>query len=213
MHAQQAGRLSRPTAGAFASPAASTPPTTPTLPTPAHHPPQLCHATEHARIAFGKSGIHGWGLFARAPMKQDSMVTEYRCVAFLPRCCIMSGVVAWAPLKQGSLVTEYRCAALCARGVWHSCAWQHSSGLCVFAAFPCVTTSLGQQTRRAVFQLATLPRRGELLRASVAEGRERRYRAQVGCLLSLLAMCCPPCPSQAAVQQGASPCWMKRWCW
>jgi hypothetical protein len=40
----------------------------------------LCHATEHARIAFGKSGIHGWGLFARAPMKQDSMVTEYRGV-------------------------------------------------------------------------------------------------------------------------------------
>ena len=60
-------------------------------PTPTHRPPQLCHATEHARIAFGKSGIHGWGLFARAPMKQDSLVTEYRCVAFLSRCCIVCG--------------------------------------------------------------------------------------------------------------------------
>ena len=40
----------------------------------------LCNATERSRLAFGKSGIHGWGLFARLPMKQDSMVTEYRWV-------------------------------------------------------------------------------------------------------------------------------------
>lgn len=39
-----------------------------------------CNATEHARIAFGKSGVHGWGLFARLPMAQDSMVAEYRGV-------------------------------------------------------------------------------------------------------------------------------------
>jgi hypothetical protein len=39
---------------------------------------ELCAATERARIAFGKSGIHGWGLFARVPLKQDTMVTEYR---------------------------------------------------------------------------------------------------------------------------------------
>ena len=35
---------------------------------------ERCNATERARIAFGKSGIHGWGLFARCPMPQDSMV-------------------------------------------------------------------------------------------------------------------------------------------
>lgn len=39
---------------------------------------EACNATERARIAFGKSGIHGWGLFARLPMKQDSMVAEYK---------------------------------------------------------------------------------------------------------------------------------------
>lgn len=39
---------------------------------------ELCCATEHERLAFGKSGIHGWGLFARVPMPQDSMVVEFR---------------------------------------------------------------------------------------------------------------------------------------
>jgi len=39
---------------------------------------ELCRATEEERIAFGKSGIHGWGLFARLPMRQDSMVSEFR---------------------------------------------------------------------------------------------------------------------------------------
>ncbi|DBA76675.1 TPA: hypothetical protein ACH3X2_008711 [Trebouxia sp. C0005] len=39
---------------------------------------QKCQQTEWQRITFGKSGIHGWGLIARAEMKQDSMVVEYR---------------------------------------------------------------------------------------------------------------------------------------
>lgn len=39
---------------------------------------ELCNATEHERIAFGKSGIHGWGLFARLPIRQDTMVVEFR---------------------------------------------------------------------------------------------------------------------------------------
>ncbi|KAK9827616.1 hypothetical protein WJX81_006673 [Elliptochloris bilobata] len=39
---------------------------------------ELCRLTEAARVTFGKSGIHGWGLFARAPLAQDSMVIEYR---------------------------------------------------------------------------------------------------------------------------------------
>lgn len=39
---------------------------------------EVCVATERARIAFGKSGVHGWGLFTRQPMRQDSMITEYR---------------------------------------------------------------------------------------------------------------------------------------
>jgi hypothetical protein len=38
----------------------------------------LCNATEHERLAFGKSGIHGWGLFAKVPMRQDTMVVEFR---------------------------------------------------------------------------------------------------------------------------------------
>lgn len=37
-----------------------------------------CRMTERERITFGKSGIHGWGIFAKRDMKQDSMVTEFR---------------------------------------------------------------------------------------------------------------------------------------
>ncbi|KAK9863053.1 hypothetical protein WJX84_000545 [Apatococcus fuscideae] len=37
-----------------------------------------CRASERDRLTFGKSGIHGWGLFARKPLKQDSMIIEYR---------------------------------------------------------------------------------------------------------------------------------------
>uniref|UniRef100_A0A7S3UA97 Histone-lysine N-methyltransferase n=1 Tax=Picocystis salinarum TaxID=88271 RepID=A0A7S3UA97_9CHLO len=36
--------------------------------------------TEMCRVAFGKSGIHGWGLIARTPIKKDDMVIEYRGV-------------------------------------------------------------------------------------------------------------------------------------
>eukprot|EP00798_Chlamydomonas_sp_ICE-L_P023867 gene23867-9432_t len=36
-----------------------------------------CGITHLDRIVFGKSGIHGWGLFARKDMPQDSMVIEY----------------------------------------------------------------------------------------------------------------------------------------
>lgn len=38
----------------------------------------LCNATEHERLSFGKSGIHGWGIFAKVPMRQDTMVVEFR---------------------------------------------------------------------------------------------------------------------------------------
>lgn len=38
----------------------------------------VCQALEPKRIAFGKSGIHGWGIFARADIPADSMVTEFR---------------------------------------------------------------------------------------------------------------------------------------
>ena len=38
----------------------------------------LCNATEHERLSFGKSGIHGWGLFAKVPIRQDMMVVEFR---------------------------------------------------------------------------------------------------------------------------------------
>ncbi|DBA81836.1 TPA: hypothetical protein ACH3X1_007555 [Trebouxia sp. C0004] len=47
---------------------------------------QKCQQTERQRITFGKSGIHGWGLIARAEMKQDSMVVEYRGTCCAPRC-------------------------------------------------------------------------------------------------------------------------------
>ena len=39
---------------------------------------ELCNATERERLTFGKSGIHGWGLFAKLPLRQDSMVVEFR---------------------------------------------------------------------------------------------------------------------------------------
>ncbi|KAK4847471.1 hypothetical protein QYF36_002284 [Acer negundo] len=41
---------------------------------------RLCHLqrTEKHRIGFGKSGIHGWGLFARRNIQEGEMVVEYR---------------------------------------------------------------------------------------------------------------------------------------
>ncbi|CAI0440422.1 unnamed protein product [Linum tenue] len=41
---------------------------------------RLCHLqkTEKYRICFGKSGIHGWGLFARINIREGEMVVEYR---------------------------------------------------------------------------------------------------------------------------------------
>ncbi|KAK1267892.1 Histone-lysine N-methyltransferase ATX4 [Acorus gramineus] len=35
-------------------------------------------ATEKGRICFGRSGIHGWGLFARRSIQEGEMVLEYR---------------------------------------------------------------------------------------------------------------------------------------
>ncbi|KAJ1414708.1 SET domain [Sesbania bispinosa] len=34
--------------------------------------------TENHRVCFGKSGIHGWGLFARRDLQEGEMVNEYR---------------------------------------------------------------------------------------------------------------------------------------
>ncbi|XP_078153310.1 histone-lysine N-methyltransferase ATX4-like [Carex rostrata] len=34
--------------------------------------------TEHTRVCFGRSGIHGWGLFARRNIQEGEMVLEYR---------------------------------------------------------------------------------------------------------------------------------------
>ncbi|XP_063944908.1 histone-lysine N-methyltransferase ATX4 [Daucus carota subsp. sativus] len=34
--------------------------------------------TEHHRVCFGRSGIHGWGLFARHDIAEGEMVLEYR---------------------------------------------------------------------------------------------------------------------------------------
>ncbi|TKY64081.1 Histone-lysine N-methyltransferase ATX3 [Spatholobus suberectus] len=36
--------------------------------------------TEKLRVCFGKSGIHGWGLFARRDIQEGEMVVEYRGV-------------------------------------------------------------------------------------------------------------------------------------
>ncbi|XP_057746023.1 histone-lysine N-methyltransferase ATX4-like [Arachis stenosperma] len=33
---------------------------------------------EKLRVCFGKSGIHGWGLFARRDIQEGEMVVEYR---------------------------------------------------------------------------------------------------------------------------------------
>ncbi|XP_021748093.1 histone-lysine N-methyltransferase ATX3-like [Chenopodium quinoa] len=35
-------------------------------------------STENQRVCFGKSGIHGWGLFARRSIQEGEMVLEYR---------------------------------------------------------------------------------------------------------------------------------------
>uniref|UniRef100_A0A1D1ZA96 Histone-lysine N-methyltransferase ATX4 n=1 Tax=Anthurium amnicola TaxID=1678845 RepID=A0A1D1ZA96_9ARAE len=35
-------------------------------------------ATEKSRVCFGRSGIHGWGLFARRDIQEGEMVIEYR---------------------------------------------------------------------------------------------------------------------------------------
>ncbi|MCH88357.1 histone-lysine N-methyltransferase ATX5-like [Trifolium medium] len=34
--------------------------------------------TENERVCFGRSGIHGWGLFARRNIQEGEMVLEYR---------------------------------------------------------------------------------------------------------------------------------------
>lgn len=39
---------------------------------------RLSQKTERTAITFGKSGIHGWGLFARAPLAAGTIVIEYR---------------------------------------------------------------------------------------------------------------------------------------
>ncbi|CAM8974521.1 unnamed protein product [Rhodiola kirilowii] len=41
--------------------------------------------TEKYRIGFGKSGIHGWGLFARQEIQEGEMVFEYRGELLRPR--------------------------------------------------------------------------------------------------------------------------------
>ncbi|XAR62967.1 Histone-lysine N-methyltransferase [Bertholletia excelsa] len=38
----------------------------------------LLQRTESYRVCFGKSGIHGWGLFARRDIQEGEMVIEYR---------------------------------------------------------------------------------------------------------------------------------------
>ncbi|KAE8646732.1 histone-lysine N-methyltransferase ATX3 [Cucumis sativus] len=39
---------------------------------------QYLQRTEKDRVCFGKSGIHGWGLFARRNVQEGEMVVEYR---------------------------------------------------------------------------------------------------------------------------------------
>ncbi|KAG1679268.1 hypothetical protein FOA52_009298 [Chlamydomonas sp. UWO 241] len=39
---------------------------------------RLCRAFERERLAFGKSGVHGWGIFAKRAILQDTPVFEYR---------------------------------------------------------------------------------------------------------------------------------------
>jgi hypothetical protein len=39
---------------------------------------ELANMTERHILTFGKSGIHGWGLFAKTPIPQDTLVAEYR---------------------------------------------------------------------------------------------------------------------------------------
>jgi hypothetical protein len=58
---------------------------------------RVCRELEPKRITFGKSGIHGWGIFARRPIAQDSMVTEFR--GQLVRC-ILADVREVAYRKQ-----------------------------------------------------------------------------------------------------------------
>ncbi|KAK6919985.1 hypothetical protein RJ641_015889 [Dillenia turbinata] len=42
------------------------------------HDLQAIHRTENHLVCFGKSGIHGWGLFARRSIQGGEMVLEYR---------------------------------------------------------------------------------------------------------------------------------------
>jgi len=37
-----------------------------------------CAAEERGKVTFGKSVIHGWGLFAKVPIKEGEAVAEYR---------------------------------------------------------------------------------------------------------------------------------------
>ena len=64
-----------------------------------------CNATERERVAFGKSGVNGWGLFARVPLEQDSIVMEYRC-GVDPLVRGWGGCSVLVPLEQESLVMD-----------------------------------------------------------------------------------------------------------
>ncbi len=39
---------------------------------------QRCASEERSKVTFGKSVIHGWGLFAKVPIKEGQTVAEYR---------------------------------------------------------------------------------------------------------------------------------------
>lgn len=100
----------------------------------------------HTRLASSphltraQSGIHGWGMFAKVPIAQDSMVIEYRWAPDLMAACREGGRVNlslgwWGPGAGGDAM-GFRLACSRHRG------------------------------------------RGDLVRRSVADLREKRYRAE-----------------------------------
>lgn len=76
----------------------------------------LCsQLTEKSRVCFGKSGIHGWGLFARRSLQEGEMVLivlhvnfvgRQHCFSFI-RVCTLCSPLGFPLGKKNTILIQY----------------------------------------------------------------------------------------------------------